>query len=1423
MMNRRYHPLAACLGLTVFLLHTMGGSVRAQGMGYAWLEFGTRDTIVAQVGDPVHFDVVMHDVKGDTIRNWDSVGLPIELHVIGSDAELDTSHASWSTRPDNFTWLKITRDGNELVRLGPQRFLVDATEFVDGVVHLAFLSSKAETGTRIEVAPYIDTLISRSPPITRGPLAVDNFLVDWTPQQHGENASTFFLERPIELIVTPRDRFTNPVTDTLDVAILVNFKDEFSPVPGHAFPPFAAPRRLSGEQVYAVLPDTMRLRGQSAGYVVSAYVSKNYSIAGSCDSFFVANHPPYPFSLLSPDDGTQVRIGRWDDLQRFRWEQPVPPDPYANIRFSRDDPRIHADTIRYRIHFADPDSLANEVVLDADTGGTAATFTCTMGVLATIADSLSGVPDVPSFDLIYFVEATDGVYVTWSTPIDGMRPGNRITVVNSFADIGVAVQFAGTAPIERVAGEAVEFTLVALDSNDAVITDWYVIGRSTVLRVVGSDAERDTSGRAWGNDTDGYSWARLEVEGTVIRPSSPGEYRIPKSLFINGRASARYASSKAEEAVHLEIYPGNARLTQTSPPMRWRPAAFDNILVDVTWPHPEKRAVYIERPFELYIAARDRFLNPLEEETALHLDLRFPGELVQAGDSTRRPIESFQQVSGDTAMLLLPTFVRDDSIDKTQMQWVGVQALADPTVRDDVGLFRVLEHAPLPFGLLGPPDRTDYRLQSWYSEEVFSWERPVPPDPYSDLVVSRYSGARSSDTLRYTLHMRREDNAREELAFASDDEGRTPQRMFTTDELHAIYQHFAGQDTAGAVDLLWFVDATDGLFTTRSNPVDSMHAGYRLRLTLRKPAEVASLYIPLAANTTARFTIDNGEDFRGGDMRLSVSGSVDTLGYEWWKIETSGAQTPVPALYRNSVDGVHVARESAGILVDRLLLPTRCAAGDSLPMGRVLATGSIAFDDVTRATVTVDYGGSGVWTWADSVGLLSVAQGGTTFRLAEIGSWLHPLEPKHAQEQAVPFAPDDLLVYSTTVGVPPVWRINIFRSREAGNRAWVENYPDIRSYLVFERIIDLRDAGVGVYFSVNTRGMLTEVDGLRQDSAELYPAFIPIDTTVLLNNVAWSVGRRFDTIVLGAQCRAFELRRGEYYRVITDRFGEVFCTSASRICLLSSAVVRDTAYNRASPAVRWFELCVGNRYQYRYDNGRTQVQWTEITADTLVDGERWYLFSGEGPLLGWFRCDSSGFYRLDTGTGGVEQLFSGALNIGDLCRWGMVRDTASISVDGVMRRRVDSYEHGYGYTSGWHVRLLEGIGILDFEMHAWEYTKDYLLTYAEVCGVRWGSPLGIGERPGEYPTQPTLVVSSPYPNPLSRNLRVVTIPVQVSANGSVRISLCDCLGRELHISRQEVQSGRQLIRLRIPDLRPGMYVLRVADGSACETTRLVIL
>jgi hypothetical protein len=86
----------------------------------------------------------------------------------------------------------------------------------------------------------------------------------------------------------------------------------------------------------------------------------------------------------------------------------------------------------------------------------------------------------------------------------------------------------------------------------------------------------------------------------------------------------------------------------------------------------------------------------------------------------------------------------------------------------------------------------------------------------------------------------------------------------------------------------------------------------------------------------------------------------------------------------------------------------------------------------------------------------------------------------------------------------------------------------------------------------------------------------------------------------------------------------------------------------------------------------------------------------------------------------------------------------------------------------------------------------------------------------------TLTVSSPFPNPLPTGARSVTIPLQSRGSGVLRISLYDNLGRAALSSRYDAQPGMQLLRLELPTMLPGVYLLRIADEAQMEMRRLVI-
>ncbi len=86
----------------------------------------------------------------------------------------------------------------------------------------------------------------------------------------------------------------------------------------------------------------------------------------------------------------------------------------------------------------------------------------------------------------------------------------------------------------------------------------------------------------------------------------------------------------------------------------------------------------------------------------------------------------------------------------------------------------------------------------------------------------------------------------------------------------------------------------------------------------------------------------------------------------------------------------------------------------------------------------------------------------------------------------------------------------------------------------------------------------------------------------------------------------------------------------------------------------------------------------------------------------------------------------------------------------------------------------------------------------------------------------SLTVSPPYPNPVAAGTRSVSIPLLARNSGALRVTLFDYLGREAHSFHQDVQPGRQLLRCELPALLPGVYLLRITDGSEMVVRRLVI-
>ncbi|MCB2205820.1 T9SS type A sorting domain-containing protein [bacterium] len=606
-----------------------------------------------------------------------------------------------------------------------------------------------------------------------------------------------------------------------------------------------------------------------------------------------------------------------------------------------------------------------------------------------------------------------------------------------------------------------------------------------------------------------------------------------------------------------------------------------------------------------------------------------------------------------------------------------------------------------------------------------------------------------------------------------------------------------------------------------SGAMDAQPRGSRLNRT--------PLTVPLE-NVSSRYVVDDHTEMLGEAMQLKSGAVRDSLGNAWVELHSGRNDCPMCGWYRYAVDGLHMLKDSAGSTVDRLWLPLECSVGEIFESGMIVDTGSVHCGVTRRSTVTIDYGADGVWRWADQLGAVQVDQGNRTFRFMESTSCFAPLRIFQEQEFTPPFGDEDLLVFRrrTTHWFTTDWHNYFLKTLKRGQNirgSWHSGY------LLLPKRYRIPYDGVRV--SLNERNVLTWYEVYENDSLELYPAFIPTRDEILLNDVAWTVARRFDTLVLGADCRAYELVRGPHSRIITDRFGEIRAFTGSESvdageCYLTSAVVRDTSFNRDSSRYRYFDLCEGDRMQFkRTFEWSESIDWWEFAADSIISGDTWFLLPQTRlgifgrPLSGWLRWAEDGLHSYDTQGGADNLILRSDASLGDWCEWGIVYDTSTV-IDAGVHRRLLKAAADIGYSTegapGWTVYLLAGVGMQLAEWVGWEYKSRFELLYAENCGETWGDLVEIDTEL----LQPSSLELSVYPNPIPLSQQDVVIVGDGFQAGMAQLCVTDMLGREIQTASISLVGSSVRHQITLNNTSPGLYMVTLHQSSRALHTKLLV-
>jgi hypothetical protein len=434
--------------------------------------------------------------------------------------------------------------------------------------------------------------------------------------------------------------------------------------------------------------------------------------------------------------------------------------------------------------------------------------------------------------------------------------------------MGVALDTSSTHPILLNAAERADFVLSARDAQQSLVENWDDIGYDVVLVVQNSRAETDSSRNSWSTWPDGYTWLRLEVNDVPLSVDSvsfAGEpllyFTVTKSAFELGKAAVSFMQSRADSNIFLTVTPLADFLPQQSPPINVCPGEHADYLLDITSPFVDSDDVYVLRKYEVCVSPRDRYTNLISgQEIPTNITARFPSEFDVNYPRLSNPFAEPMKLDGLESFFLVSRLRRED-VKSEDRQWLRAISTQDSTVAGTTSPYQILDHAPYPFDLQSPGDQSIIRLMRRTDVETFTWVKPTPADPYTDIQVSRFDPLRISDEIRYELQFIDAKSYTRSVRFEASNDGADPTLVLDHIQLSTLIDQLSGQlIERSSIGVLWFAvardfDNTDGLmlgplYATESNPVPVFQGslpGFRLTLSrdfLVVPVAISGVEVP---------------------------------------------------------------------------------------------------------------------------------------------------------------------------------------------------------------------------------------------------------------------------------------------------------------------------------------------------------------------------------------------------------------------------------------------------------------------------------------------------------------------------------------------------------------------------------------------------
>jgi hypothetical protein len=510
----------------------------------------------------------------------------------------------------------------------------------------------------------------------------------------------------------------------------------------------------------------------------------------------------------------------------------------------------------------------------------------------------------------------------------------RVGALMLAAAMCLASGIANAQNVQLNTGDSKKFSLTAKDKNNNVIRDWNNVGQASTITVHNSSANSDSSRQSWDADPANYSWATVTAKMpdssyAPLTQISDSVYSIPPGLFYDGVATIRFTDTKAEKDVYIEVtYPAPYDIQkQNSVHMDFNAGNTASYLVEITSAVPgEKNKVYFMRKYEVIVTPRDRYLNVTDTEIMTRFTARFPGEYDDTAPGLSDVFSGAVPVRNSTAInfFLASRIERDLSLNpQVQLQRLRVYSDADPTVMGESDEYQVLNHAPKVFHLIDPPDETRLQLTASANLYQFNWEKS--DDPYSNVQISpRFNPSEiGNDVVNYKIWFVDSISLARSVTYDSYQLGLDLKYLTNEGDLWSIIRQLTGQADPISCTVFWHVEATDGLYNTRSLPFTASRPGHSLQIFapltgVHDPSAPADCRLdqnypnPFNPSTTINFTItDMGKaslvvyDLLGTPVKTLVDQAVAPGSYSiiWDATDDQGQVVP---------SGTYVCRMTSG-------------------------------------------------------------------------------------------------------------------------------------------------------------------------------------------------------------------------------------------------------------------------------------------------------------------------------------------------------------------------------------------------------------------------------------------------------------------------------------------------------------------------------